>query len=127
MEALNKYKVEVLEVLSNISKDIEIFGRDRAIELYFREKENDVENVDKELENLLKMDKRVIDFEKELLDSTYGKFLNKAFDKLVKNEIFTVEQILSWEITFVISFLYFIYIDYNIKKLNKILWKFHKE
>ena len=107
MEALNKYKVEVLEVLSAISKDIEIFGRDRAIELYFREKENDVENVDEELENLLNMDKRVIDFEKELLDSNYGKFLNKAFDKLVKNEVFTVEQILSWEITFVISFFVF--------------------
>lgn len=107
MEALNKYKVEVLEILSAISKNIEFFGRDRAIELYFREKENDIENVDKELGNLLKMNKRVINFEKELLDSTYGKFLNKAFDKLVRNEVFTVEQILSWEMTKVISFFVF--------------------
>jgi len=95
MEDLNKYKKKVLEILSDISQNIEFFGRKRAIELYFREKEGDIENVDKELKNLLKIGRRVIDFEKEVLDRTYGKFLNKAFDKLVKNETFTVEQILS--------------------------------
>ncbi len=93
---LDRYKTEVIEALSDLSKDAKSFGLDKAIVIALNlEDFPSVKSVNDELNYILEKGKRNIDFSSiKLLDSDYARVLNFCFDKLIKEESFDLQEAL---------------------------------